>query len=57
MADLRAGKLDGDVPPHGVLARTRLHIDPDRWAGSGTAPAPVAERMPGPALVEGDATR
>ena len=42
--DLRAGRLDGDVPPHGTLARIRQRIPADRAAGpsdpeAGTAPA------------------
>ncbi|MEO7555863.1 MAG: NAD(P)H-dependent oxidoreductase subunit E [Acidimicrobiales bacterium] len=31
--DLRAGRLDGDVPPHGTLQRTRQQIPADRAAG------------------------
>ena len=42
--DLRAGRLDGDVPPHGTLHRIRQRIPADRAAGpsdpeAGTAPA------------------
>ena len=48
--DLRAGRFDADVPPFGVLARVRQQVPPDRWAGTGSAPPPVAERAPGPAL-------
>ena len=55
VADLRAGNLDAEVPPHGVVARTRPHIEPGKWAGTGTAPPPTAERFPGPALAAGDA--
>ena len=33
--DLAAGRLDAEVPPHGVLARTRQRTT-DRWAGIGT---------------------
>ena len=54
MADVRGGKLDAEVPPHGLLARVRPHIDPAKWAGTGTAPPPTAERFPGPALTESD---
>ena len=50
LADLRAGRLDAEVPPHGTLARVRQHVESARWAGSGTAPAPTAERFPGAAL-------
>jgi NADH-quinone oxidoreductase subunit E len=35
--DLRAGRLDAEVPPHGVLARVRQKVATDRWAGTGTA--------------------
>jgi NADH-quinone oxidoreductase subunit E len=49
-ADLRGGRLDGDVPPHGVLARVRQRREPARWAGTGTAPPPTADTHPGPAL-------
>ena len=50
--DLRSERVE-DVPPHGTLARVRQHVDPDRWAGTGTAPPPTAERVPGPALPSG----
>jgi NADH-quinone oxidoreductase subunit E len=33
--DLRAGRLDSEIPPHGTLARVRQHVDADRWAGTG----------------------
>lgn len=33
--DLAAGRLDAEVPPHGVLARVRQRST-DRWAGTGT---------------------
>jgi len=32
--DLRAGRLDGDVPPHGTLQRTRQQIPAGRAAGA-----------------------
>ena len=35
--DLRAGRLDAEIPPHGVLARVRQKVAPDRWAGIGIA--------------------
>jgi NADH-quinone oxidoreductase subunit E len=41
--DLRAGRLDAEVPPHGTLARTRQHIPAGRGAGVAdpqTAPKP-----------------
>ena len=38
--DLRAGRLADEIPPHGVLARTRQDAAPDRWAGTG-APGPA----------------
>lgn len=31
--DLRAGKLDAEIPPHGTLARVRQHIPADRGVG------------------------
>jgi NADH-quinone oxidoreductase subunit E len=51
LEDLRAGRLDAEVPPHGVLSRVRQQVAPDRWAGTFAAPPPIAERYPGPALV------
>jgi NADH-quinone oxidoreductase subunit E len=32
--DLRSGRLDGDVPPHGTVARVRQHIPSDRAVGA-----------------------
>jgi NADH-quinone oxidoreductase subunit E len=32
--DLRAGRLDDEIPPHGTLARTRQHIPADRAVGA-----------------------
>ena len=32
--DLRAGALDGEVPPHGTLGRNRQHIPSDKWVGA-----------------------
>jgi NADH-quinone oxidoreductase subunit E len=32
--DLRAGRLDGDIPPHGTLGRNRQHIPADRVVGA-----------------------
>ena len=32
--DLRAGALDGEVPPHGTLGRNRQHIPADKWVGA-----------------------
>jgi NADH-quinone oxidoreductase subunit E len=34
--DLRAGRLDAEIPRHGTLARVRQHVEPDRWANTGT---------------------
>ena len=31
--DLRSGRLDDEVPPHGTLARVRQSIPADRAAG------------------------
>jgi NADH-quinone oxidoreductase subunit E len=38
IADVRAGKLDGDIPPHGTLQRVRQSIPADRRAGVGVLP-------------------
>ena len=35
--DLRAGRLDAEIPPHGTLARERQKVSPERWAGTGIA--------------------
>ncbi len=35
--DLAAGRLDSEIPPHGVLARVRQRVPADRWAGTGEA--------------------
>jgi NADH-quinone oxidoreductase subunit E len=32
--DLRSGRLDGEIPPHGTLARVRQHIPSDRGVGA-----------------------
>jgi NADH-quinone oxidoreductase subunit E len=32
--DLRAGRLDGEIPPHGTLARVRQRIPSDRAVGA-----------------------
>jgi NADH-quinone oxidoreductase subunit E len=32
--DLRAGRLDGEIPPHGTLARNRQQIPADRRVGA-----------------------
>ena len=32
--DLRAGRLDGEIPPHGTLATVRQHIPADRGVGA-----------------------
>ena len=47
--DLRAGRLDDEMPPHGTLGRVRQHIPADRAAGavapdSGTAPPWLAPK-------------
>jgi NADH-quinone oxidoreductase subunit E len=49
VADLRLGRLDGDIPPHGTLARIRQHIPGERAAGpalptGGKEPAWIASR-------------
>jgi len=53
LEDLRADRLQAEVPQHGVLARVRQRVDAGSWAGTGAAPPPVAERFPGPALAGG----
>jgi NADH-quinone oxidoreductase subunit E len=35
--DLRAGRLDAEIPPHGTLARVRQKVSAERWAGTGIA--------------------
>lgn len=32
--DLRAGRLDGEIPPHGTLGRNRQHIPADKAVGA-----------------------
>jgi len=46
--DLRAGALDGEIPPHGTLARNRQQIPADRAVGA-RPPEDVTE---GPAWIE-----
>lgn len=45
LADLRAGKLADEIPPHGTLARTRQQIPADRWV----RPVPPEEATDVPA--------
>jgi len=33
--DLRAGRRDAEIPPHGTTTRVRQRPDPERWAGVG----------------------
>ena len=49
--DLRAGRLDDEIPAHGTLARVRQHIPTDRGVGA-VAPETVTE---GPAWLNGEA--
>jgi NADH-quinone oxidoreductase subunit E len=35
IADLRAGRLADEIPPHGTLARVRQKTPTDRWVGRG----------------------
>jgi NADH-quinone oxidoreductase subunit E len=37
MDDLEAGRLDQEIPRHGILARVRQKVRPDHWAGTGIA--------------------
>ena len=45
--DLRAGKLDGEIPPHGTLGRTRQHIPADHAVGA----VPVEQANSAPAWI------
>ncbi|MEN9823925.1 MAG: NADH-quinone oxidoreductase subunit [Actinomycetota bacterium] len=40
--DLRHGRLDGEIPPHGTLARNRQHIPAEKAAGVASPDAPAA---------------
>ncbi|MEM9034190.1 MAG: NAD(P)H-dependent oxidoreductase subunit E [Actinomycetota bacterium] len=42
--DLRAGRLDDDVPPHGTLARIR-QAPTENWAGREDTVPPVADNL------------
>ena len=47
--DLAAGRLDGEIPPHGTLARVRQQIPADKAAGVASPDAPVQPAwMPAP---------
>jgi NADH-quinone oxidoreductase subunit E len=57
--DLRAGRLEDQIPPHGTVARIRQHIPADKAAGAaspegGSEPAWMAP-PPEPAPAEGGA--
>ena len=45
--ELRAGKLDGEIPPHGTLARNRQHIPADKAVGA----VPVEDENHAPAWI------
>jgi NADH-quinone oxidoreductase subunit E len=49
--DLRAGRLDDEIPAHGTLARVRQHIPAERGVGA-MAPESVTE---GPVWLNGEA--
>jgi len=49
--DLRAGRLDGEIPPHGTVARVRQSIPADRMVGA-VPPESVVEP---PAWLDGKA--
>lgn len=49
--DIRAGRLQDEIPEHGTLARVRQHIPADRGVGA-VAPESVSE---GPAWLNGEA--
>jgi hypothetical protein len=42
--DLRAGRRDDEIPPHGTTTRIRQQISPDRWVGGGAEGLPVEIR-------------
>jgi NADH-quinone oxidoreductase subunit E len=46
--DLRAGRLDNEIPPHGTLARHRQHIPADKAAGA----VPPEDVTTGPVWIE-----
>ncbi len=46
--DLRAGRLDGEIPPHGTLGRNRQHIPADRTVGA----VPPEDATSAPAWIE-----
>jgi NADH-quinone oxidoreductase subunit E len=46
--DLRAGRLDGEIPPHGTLARVRQRIPADKGVGA----VPVEQATTAPAWIE-----
>lgn len=58
--DVRSGRLDGEVPPHGTLQRIRQSIPNDRRAGIGVTPGggePPAGWLPDqPALRQGNSS-
>ncbi len=39
--DLRAGRRDEEVPPHGTLTRVRPRVPAERWSGHGAEGLPV----------------
>ena len=49
--DLRAGRLDGEIPPHGTVARVRQRVAADRVVGA-VAPEDVSD---GPSWFDGKA--
>ena len=46
--DLRAGRLDNEIPPHGTLARNRQHIPADKAVGA----VPPEDVTTGPVWIE-----
>jgi NADH-quinone oxidoreductase subunit E len=46
--DLRAGRLEGEIPPHGTLARVRQRIPADKAVGA----VPVEQATTAPAWIE-----
>jgi NADH-quinone oxidoreductase subunit E len=51
VSDLRAGRLNDEIPAHGTLARTRQHIPADRGVGA----VPPEEATAAPVWLDGKA--
>ncbi|MFM7870543.1 MAG: NAD(P)H-dependent oxidoreductase subunit E, partial [Actinomycetota bacterium] len=51
VSDLRAGRLNDEIPAHGTLARTRQHIPADRGVGA----VPPEQATAAPVWLDGKA--